>query len=178
MRPACSQFAPELYDAGNEATIDVRPDQFPSRYMATISWFSTFLTTLYQSWKLNRDTINRALRDILFDIESESTTIEGHSMEPTTALGVAAAATQFFDIARNLIGQYQDSRQPPVSQTAFRKTAVDLRKLSTTFKQRPTPPSQDINNPLHKHQHVSSRLHLPCRCGRSSANTRKRLSTN
>ncbi|KAK8135073.1 hypothetical protein PG984_007085 [Apiospora sp. TS-2023a] len=77
-------------------------------------------------------------------------------MEPTTALGVAAAATQFFDIARNLISQYQDSRQPPVSQTAFKKTAVDLRKLSTTFKQRPNPPSHDAVDPLHKHQKVTS----------------------
>ncbi|KAK7920002.1 HET-domain-containing protein [Apiospora marii] len=79
-------------------------------------------------------------------------------MEPTTALGVAAAATQFFDIARNLIGQYQDSRQPPVSQTAFRKTAVDLRKLSKTFKQRPEPPSHDGTDPLHKHQKTTEEL--------------------
>ncbi|KAK8078553.1 hypothetical protein PG996_004723 [Apiospora saccharicola] len=79
-------------------------------------------------------------------------------MEPTTALGVAAAATQFFDIARNLISQYQDSRQPRVSQAAFRKTAVDLRKLSSTFKQRPNPPSHDAIDPLHKHQKARKAL--------------------
>ncbi|KAK7978665.1 hypothetical protein PG988_006155 [Apiospora saccharicola] len=83
-------------------------------------------------------------------------------MEPTTALGVAAAATQFFDIARNLISQYQDSRQPPVSHAAFRKTAVDLRKLSTTFKQRPNPPSHDVPDPLHKHQKALDQLIVDC----------------
>lgn len=79
-------------------------------------------------------------------------------MEPTTALGVAAAATQFFDIARNLIREYQDSRQPPVSQTAFKNTAVDLRALSSTFKTRPQPP-RDVSNPVNEHQNVSFFIH-------------------
>lgn len=80
-------------------------------------------------------------------------------MEPATALGVAAAATQFFDIARNLISQYQDSRQPPVSQAAFKTAALDLRALSATFKNRPLPPP-DSTNSIHKHQNVSPRRNL------------------
>ncbi|KAK8025259.1 hypothetical protein PG990_003082 [Apiospora arundinis] len=82
-------------------------------------------------------------------------------MEPTTALGVAAAATQFFDIARNLIREYQDSRQPPVSQTAFKNTAVDLRALSSTFKKRPQPP-RDVSNPVNEHQNALDQLIIDC----------------
>ncbi|KAK8862828.1 hypothetical protein PGQ11_009063 [Apiospora arundinis] len=82
-------------------------------------------------------------------------------MEPTTALGVAAAATQFFDIARNLIREYQDSRQPPVSQTAFKNTAVDLRALSSTFKTRPQPP-RDVLNPVNEHQNALDQLIVDC----------------
>ncbi|KAK7980216.1 hypothetical protein PG989_012673 [Apiospora arundinis] len=82
-------------------------------------------------------------------------------MEPTTALGVAAAATQFFDIARNLIREYQDSRQPPVSQTAFKNTAVDLRALSSTFKTRPQPP-RDVSNPVNEHQNALDQLIVDC----------------
>ncbi|KAK8107032.1 uncharacterized protein PG998_009045 [Apiospora kogelbergensis] len=82
-------------------------------------------------------------------------------MEPVTALGVAAAATQFFDIARNLIREYQENRQPPVSQTAFKNTAVDLRGLSSTFKQRPQPP-RDATNSVHEHQKALDQLILDC----------------
>ncbi|KAK8093458.1 hypothetical protein PG997_000143 [Apiospora hydei] len=82
-------------------------------------------------------------------------------MEPATALGVAAAATQFFDIARNLVKQYQDSRQPPVSQAAFKKAAVDLQKLSSTFKERPEPP-RDNTNSVHEHQKALDKLIVDC----------------
>ncbi|KAK8086045.1 hypothetical protein PG994_001019 [Apiospora phragmitis] len=83
-------------------------------------------------------------------------------MEPVAALGVAAAATQFFDIARNLVKEYQDSRQPPVSQAAFKKTAVDLRKLSSVFKQRPQPPPPDLTNSVHEHQKALDQLIVDC----------------
>ncbi|KAK7949299.1 uncharacterized protein PG986_010185 [Apiospora aurea] len=82
-------------------------------------------------------------------------------MEPATALGVAAAATQFFDIARNLVKQYQDSRQPPVSQAAFKKAAVDLQKLSSTFKERPKPPRENTNS-VHEHQKALDKLIVDC----------------
>ncbi|KAK8040089.1 hypothetical protein PG993_008500 [Apiospora rasikravindrae] len=82
-------------------------------------------------------------------------------MEPATALGVAAAATQFFDIARNLVKQYQDSRQPPVSQAAFKKAAVDLQALSTTFKERPEPPRERTNS-IHEHQNALNELIVDC----------------
>jgi hypothetical protein len=80
-------------------------------------------------------------------------------MDPFTAIGVAAAALQFFDVARDVLREYRTRRErsQKLTRDSFEKTTQDLMSCMEAMR-RTTPVAtsrSSRDNPVAQHEAVS-----------------------